>query len=114
MKKAPPRVKIKGARGDWTALVAEQRLTVIHNIWWDKRSTYFDPMVGVKFDGKRFGAFLDALQTYPYAVMQKTAEDGTFTRLGYIDIFDFTDLQIPESGGVSLKITGRHFVSLIK
>lgn len=113
MKKAPPKVKISGARTDWTARVDDQKLAVIHNIWWTPPGHYHDPMTDIDVSGKRYREFCEALVEYPFAVMQRTATDGTLKRLGFIDMFDFKDLEIADNGAVSLTITGRRNVRLI-
>jgi len=106
--KAPPElVKITGARGDWTALVGPDRLAVIHNIWWTPPGRYLDPMHGANLTGKRYNDFVDALQTHDRTVMQKTAADGSFARLGYIGVFTFDSLAVAADGAVSLRITAR-------
>ena len=64
-------------------------------------------MIGAKIDGKRYADFLHALRTYDTAVMQKTAKDGSFARLGYVGVFRFSNLEIGESGAVDLKIVER-------
>jgi len=111
---APRPVKIVGARGDWTATVEGKRLAVIHNIWWTPPSSYFDPMDHAKLDGKRYRDFVQALQGNDTAIMQKTATDGSFSRLGYVGLFRYQDVVVGEDGSVALTITERLPVRPVK
>ncbi len=104
---APRAVKITGARGDWTADLEGERLAVIHDLWWTPPSAYFDPMEGAKLDGKRYNDFVDALRVHDIAVMQRTAKDGSFSRLGYLGVFRFSDFAVGADGSISLKIVER-------
>jgi hypothetical protein len=104
----PKKVKITGSQGDWTVDVEGTRLAVIHDYWYSAPSTYFDPMKGAKVDGKRYADYLAALRANDRVVMQKSATDGSFARLGYIGIFKFKDLVVDEdTGSISLTLTQR-------
>lgn len=102
-----PRVKITGARGDWTAEVKGRRLAVLHNTWWQPPHTYRDPMEGVKHDGKRFQTYLTALQEHDQVVMQRDVKGG-LARDGYIGVFFFENPVVNDDGSVSLQILARH------
>lgn len=101
------RVKITGARGDWTAEVEGRRLPVIHNSWRQGPTGYLDPMVGVKLDGKRYQTFLAALRASDLVVMQRDTP-GELSRAGYVGVFHFKDLLIGEKGSIALQLTERY------
>ncbi|MGR3343432.1 MAG: hypothetical protein ACU0DI_09460 [Paracoccaceae bacterium] len=87
--------------------MAGDRLAVIHDIWWTPPSNYFDPMKGAKTEGKRYTDFIAALNAHDRAIMQRTAEDGSFARLGYVGVFRFNNLAVGDDGSVSLTIFER-------
>jgi len=101
------RVKITGARGDWTAEVEARRLAVIHDTWFKPKDRYLDPMQGADLNGKRYQDFLTALQSSDKVVMQRDIP-GTFTRNGYVGVFFFKDLVVGDDGSIGLTLTGRY------
>ncbi len=80
---------------------------MIHSVWRRGTDDYFDPMNGVSTHWKRYQTFIEALQTHDCVVLQKTADDGSFARLGYIGVFRFTDLKVGADGSISLKLLER-------
>lgn len=64
-------------------------------------------MIGAKIDGKRYADFVNALCSHDKVIVQKTAEDGSFARLGYIGVFRFDKLEIGEDGSISLRLVER-------
>ncbi|MBT8417351.1 MAG: hypothetical protein KJO42_07910 [Silicimonas sp.] len=107
MTKAPRPVKVKGKRGDWTVDMDGTHTAVIHDLWYTPPGAYHDPMEGVDLKGARYTDFIGALKDSDTVVMQKSKDDGTLARLGYIGVFKFKDLDVADDGAVSLTITER-------
>ncbi len=108
--KGPPKVRrlrITGARGDWTADVEGVRLPVIHTTWRDGPNKYRDPMVGEKLDGKRYQGYVELLLRSTEVVLQRDADPQSLARNGYVGVFSFVDLDVEAGGAISLNLTKR-------
>ncbi len=105
-KKRPPKARIVGHRGQWTASVDGRELPILHTTSRVGQTGYFDPMAEVGADGEKHRRLTDALIANDVAVMQRTTTDGAFTRDGYVGLFSYGDLEIGDDGSIKLTLTG--------
>lgn len=102
-----PKLKVKAARGAWTAQVDGRQLAVLQQKWWAPPHRYHDPMLGDASEGPRYTAMLDALQAQNQVVIQRDRGEGATPVTGYIGVFRFEELAIGADGSVSLKLVER-------
>jgi len=101
------KIKIKGARGVWTAEVGGKNLAVLHNTLWNKSTgVYWAEIRPQDKGGARLHSLLEALRAFDEVVMQRDVSTDDFSRDGYIGVFRFTDLDIGEDH-LSLRLTER-------
>jgi hypothetical protein len=120
MKKPRYYPDIKGSIGSWYAKVrwddgTAERLSVAHATF-SNGKTYHDPLEWGPNGSQRALAsakmqrWVETVKKTKKVVLQKDAfgEDGNFTRIGYVGVYDVDDVTIDATNGLRFKFLDRY------
>lgn len=93
MNKTP--LKAKGNQGNWFAKVGAEDIPCLLKMWL-KMPDYHDPYA--KPGEPKWDKYVSALHTLKRAVLTENAADGTYSRKGYIAVYEIADIVFDQEG----------------